>query len=35
LGLKLVPALLSMVAGSTDAISFLGLGGLFVAHITG
>lgn len=35
LGLKLLPALLSMVAGSADVISFLGLGSLFVAHITG
>jgi uncharacterized membrane protein YoaK (UPF0700 family) len=35
LGLKLLPALLSMVAGSADAISVLGLGGLFVAQITG
>lgn len=34
-GLKLLPALLSVVAGSADVISFLGLGGLFVAHITG
>jgi uncharacterized membrane protein YoaK (UPF0700 family) len=33
-GLKLLPALLSMVAGSADAISFLGLGGLFVAQST-
>jgi uncharacterized membrane protein YoaK (UPF0700 family) len=35
LGLKLLPAVLSMVAGSADDISFLGLHGLFVAHITG
>jgi uncharacterized membrane protein YoaK (UPF0700 family) len=34
-GLGLLPALLSLVAGSADVISFLGLGGLFVAHITG
>jgi uncharacterized membrane protein YoaK (UPF0700 family) len=34
-GLRLLPALLSVVAGSADVISFLGLGGLFVAHITG
>ncbi|WP_050420570.1 YoaK family protein [Bradyrhizobium tropiciagri] len=26
---------LSMIAGNTDVISFLGLGGLFAAHITG
>ena len=35
LGLMLLPAVLSMVAGSADVISFLGLNGLFVAHITG
>jgi uncharacterized membrane protein YoaK (UPF0700 family) len=35
LGLKLLPAVLSMIAGSADVISFLGLHGLFVAHITG
>jgi uncharacterized membrane protein YoaK (UPF0700 family) len=33
--LKLLPAVLSVIAGSADVISFLGLGGLFVAHITG
>ena len=33
--LKLLPAVLSLVAGSADVISFLGLGGLFTAHITG
>ena len=35
LGAKLLPAVLSLIAGSTDVISFLGLGGLFAAHITG
>jgi uncharacterized membrane protein YoaK (UPF0700 family) len=35
LGLKVLPAVLSVIAGSADVISFLGLGGLFVAHITG
>jgi uncharacterized membrane protein YoaK (UPF0700 family) len=33
--LKLLPTLLSVIAGSADVISFLGLKGLFVAHITG
>jgi uncharacterized membrane protein YoaK (UPF0700 family) len=35
LGTKLLPAVLSVTAGSVDVISFLGLGGLFTAHITG
>jgi uncharacterized membrane protein YoaK (UPF0700 family) len=33
--LKLLPAVLSLIAGSADVIGFLGLGGLLVAHITG
>ena len=33
--MKMLPVLLAMIAGSTDTISFLGLGGLFTAHITG
>jgi hypothetical protein len=32
---KLLPTVLSVIAGSVDAISFLGLGGLFTAHVTG
>ena len=35
LGTKLLPGVLSITAGSVDVISFLGLGGLFAAHITG
>src|SRR6266849_2623295 len=35
LGTKLLPSVLSVIAGSVDVISFLGLGGLFTAHITG
>jgi uncharacterized membrane protein YoaK (UPF0700 family) len=35
LGLKLLPGVLSVIAGSMDIISFLGLNGLFTAHITG
>jgi len=34
-GTKLLPGALSVTAGSVDVISFLGLGGLFAAHITG
>ena len=30
-----LPTVLSLIAGSVDVISFLGLGGLFTAHITG
>lgn len=30
-----LPTVLSLVAGSVDVISFLGLNGLFVSHITG
>jgi uncharacterized membrane protein YoaK (UPF0700 family) len=33
--MKLLPVILSLTAGSADVISFLGLGGLFNAHITG
>jgi len=32
---KVLPTMLSVIAGSTDVISFLGLAGLFTAHITG
>jgi uncharacterized membrane protein YoaK (UPF0700 family) len=35
MGDELLPTVLSVTAGSADVISFLGLGGLFVAHITG
>jgi uncharacterized membrane protein YoaK (UPF0700 family) len=34
-GLRLLPFVLSVIAGSCDVISFVGLGGLFTAHITG
>jgi len=30
-----LPAVLSVIAGSADVVSFLGLDGLFNAHITG
>ena len=33
--IQLLPALLAVIAGATDAIGFLGLGGLLAAHITG
>ena len=35
LGAGLLPGVLSLIAGSVDVICFLGLGGLFAAHITG
>jgi uncharacterized membrane protein YoaK (UPF0700 family) len=33
--LMILPSVLSLIAGSCDIISFIGLGGLFTAHITG
>jgi uncharacterized membrane protein YoaK (UPF0700 family) len=35
LSARLLPTVLSIIAGSVDAIGFLGLGGLFAAHVTG
>src|ERR1700692_809651 len=35
LSARLLPTVLSIIAGSVDAIGFLGLGGLFTAHVTG
>src|ERR1700676_3275258 len=35
LSARLLPTVLSVIAGSVDAIGFLGLGGLFTAHVTG
>jgi uncharacterized membrane protein YoaK (UPF0700 family) len=35
LGMMLLPTVLSLIAGSCDIITFIGLGGLFTAHITG
>jgi uncharacterized membrane protein YoaK (UPF0700 family) len=35
LNAKMLPAVLSVIAGSVDTIGFLGLGGVFMAHVTG
>jgi uncharacterized membrane protein YoaK (UPF0700 family) len=35
LGMKLLTFVLSVIAGSVDVIGFLGLGTLFIAHVTG
>src|SRR3984893_16985884 len=35
LNAKLLPTVLSVIAGSVDTIGFLGLDGLFTAHVTG
>src|SRR5258708_33793027 len=35
LSTRLLPTVLSIIAGSVDTIGFLGLGGLFTAHVTG
>jgi uncharacterized membrane protein YoaK (UPF0700 family) len=35
IGTRLLPFVLSVIAGSVDIISFLGLNGLFTAHVTG
>jgi uncharacterized membrane protein YoaK (UPF0700 family) len=35
LGTKLLIFVLSVIAGSVDVIGFLGLGALFIAHVTG
>jgi uncharacterized membrane protein YoaK (UPF0700 family) len=35
LAVRVLPFVLSVIAGSTDTIGFLGLNGLFTAHITG
>jgi len=33
--IRVLPFVLSVIAGATDSIGFLGLNGLFTAHITG
>jgi uncharacterized membrane protein YoaK (UPF0700 family) len=33
--IRVLPLVLSLIAGATDSIGFLGLNGLFTAHITG
>src|SRR2546429_9816577 len=35
LAMLLLPTVLSLIAGSCDIITFIGLGGLFTAHLTG
>jgi uncharacterized membrane protein YoaK (UPF0700 family) len=35
LAIRALPFVLSVIAGATDSIGFLGLNGLFTAHITG
>src|SRR5262245_35925035 len=35
LAMTVLPTVLSLIAGSCDIITFVGLGGLFSAHITG
>ena len=35
LAIRALPFVLSVIAGATDIIGFLGLNGLFTAHITG
>jgi uncharacterized membrane protein YoaK (UPF0700 family) len=35
LAMMLLPTVLSLIAGSCDIVTFIGLGGLFTAHITG
>ena len=35
LAMRVLPFVLSLIAGSTDIVGFLGLNGLFTAHITG
>src|SRR6266851_7325278 len=35
LAIRALPFILSVIAGSTDIVGFLGLNGLFTAHVTG